>query len=54
MSEVQIWKLSKEERQAIIADADKLGEKHVKALWEQMVRQAGSESEVDRLLSLDN
>jgi hypothetical protein len=52
MSEVQLWELSQPERQAILDEATRLGEKHVKALWEQLLRQAGgSKEEVDRRLS---
>lgn len=50
MAEVQLWELSQPERQAILDEAQRLGEKHVKALWEQLVRQAGSVEEVDRRL----
>lgn len=51
MAEVKLWEISQPERQAILDEATRLGEKHLQALFDQLLRQCGGDrEEMDRRL----
>lgn len=53
MSEIQLWELSQPKRQELLDEATRLGPAHLKALFDQLLRQCGgNRDEMDRRLKL--
>lgn len=48
MTEINLWELSQPERRVLLDESMALGPAHAKALYEQLVRQAGGVTEFNR------